>query len=187
MDLVKGGRGAIERMVEAYGFSTRQALCEQLGVSKSTLATRYMRDSFPSDWVIQCVIETGVSLLWLTTGEGKMYSDVSNEIQEVSCKKLIDGRLLDSNFYIFDKAFLPRNVTKPIAVIQDKTVFLVNHGFNEVHDGLWLVNIESRITIKEIARIPGGKIRINNGALTFDCDINDIELIGKIVATYNNL
>ncbi|WP_262830710.1 helix-turn-helix domain containing protein [Klebsiella aerogenes] len=25
-------------MVEAYGFTTRQALCDQLGVSKSTMA-----------------------------------------------------------------------------------------------------------------------------------------------------
>ncbi|EIN3471841.1 helix-turn-helix domain containing protein, partial [Shigella flexneri] len=52
MNLEKGGRGAIERMVEAYGFKTRQALCDHLGISKSTLATRYMRDSFPAEWVI---------------------------------------------------------------------------------------------------------------------------------------
>ncbi|MCV5942164.1 helix-turn-helix domain containing protein, partial [Escherichia coli] len=52
MDFSQGGKKAIERMVEAYGFTTRQALCEQLGISKSSLATRYMRDSFPSDWVI---------------------------------------------------------------------------------------------------------------------------------------
>lgn len=34
MNLEKGGRGAIERMVEAYGFKTRQALCDHLGISK---------------------------------------------------------------------------------------------------------------------------------------------------------
>ena len=32
MNLEKGGRGAIERMVEAYGFKTRQALCDHLGI-----------------------------------------------------------------------------------------------------------------------------------------------------------
>lgn len=32
MNLEKGGRGAIERMVEAYGFKTRQALCDHLGM-----------------------------------------------------------------------------------------------------------------------------------------------------------
>lgn len=63
MNLEKGGRGAIERMVEAYGFKTRQALCDHLGISKSTLATRYMRDSFPAEWVIQCALETAPRLI----------------------------------------------------------------------------------------------------------------------------
>lgn len=70
MSLEKGGRGAIERMVEAYDLKTRQALCYHLGISKSTLATRYMRDSFPAEWVIQCALETNSTLQWLTTGEG---------------------------------------------------------------------------------------------------------------------
>ncbi|WP_442980184.1 helix-turn-helix transcriptional regulator, partial [Salmonella enterica] len=68
MNFDTGGRGAIERMVEAYGFTTRQALSNRLGISKSTLANRYMRDSFPAEWVIQCCLETGVSLSWLVTG-----------------------------------------------------------------------------------------------------------------------
>ncbi|WP_367298880.1 helix-turn-helix transcriptional regulator [Hafnia alvei] len=70
MDLTNGGRGTIERMVQAYGFKTRQQLCDQLGVSKSTLATRYMRNSFPSDWVIQCALETGLPLHWIAFGAG---------------------------------------------------------------------------------------------------------------------
>ncbi|MDA7147119.1 helix-turn-helix domain-containing protein, partial [Escherichia coli] len=35
-------------MVKAYGYKTRQALADHLGISKSTLATRYMRDIFPA-------------------------------------------------------------------------------------------------------------------------------------------
>ncbi len=52
MDFSSGGKKVIERLVEAYGFSTRQASCDHLGVSKSTMATRYMRDIFPADWVL---------------------------------------------------------------------------------------------------------------------------------------
>lgn len=54
----QGGKAAIERLVKAYGFTTRQALADHLGVSKSTLANRYMRDTFPADWIIQCALET---------------------------------------------------------------------------------------------------------------------------------
>ncbi|WP_249824496.1 helix-turn-helix domain-containing protein, partial [Escherichia coli] len=31
MDFSSGGKKVIERLVEAYGFSTRQALCDHLG------------------------------------------------------------------------------------------------------------------------------------------------------------
>lgn len=71
MDLRRGGKAAIDRMIEAYGFTTKQSLCEQLGISSSTLANRYLRDTFPADYVIQCSLETGVSLRWLVFGEGE--------------------------------------------------------------------------------------------------------------------
>ncbi|HGO4744211.1 TPA: helix-turn-helix domain-containing protein, partial [Klebsiella pneumoniae] len=46
-----GGKEAITRILQAYGFSTRQALCDRLGISQSTMANRWMRDTFPHDWV----------------------------------------------------------------------------------------------------------------------------------------
>nr|WP_320386307.1 helix-turn-helix domain-containing protein [Enterobacter sp. 170198] len=39
-----------------YDFITRQALCNRLGVSKSTMATQYMRDIFPTDWGLKCIM-----------------------------------------------------------------------------------------------------------------------------------
>jgi len=93
MDFKTGGQKVIERLVEVYGFTTRQVLCDHLGVSKSTLATRYMRDLFPAEWVVQCALETGVELKWLTTGHGNMFNDRKSDIVEienvVSIKKLV--------------------------------------------------------------------------------------------------
>ncbi|WP_141010624.1 helix-turn-helix transcriptional regulator, partial [Escherichia coli] len=94
MNLEKGGRGAIERMVEAYGFKTRQALCDHLGISKSTLATRYMRDSFPAEWVIQCALETDTSPNWLTTGHGSKQTSHNKNTIEFDKNVLIDGDFL---------------------------------------------------------------------------------------------
>lgn len=187
MDLIKGGRGAIERMVEAYGFSTRQALCEQLGVSKSTLATRYMRDSFPSDWVIQCALETGVSLRWLTTGEGVTYEDARNDIQEVSRKKLIDGHLFDSNYYIFDKAFLPDGINLPISIIDNDIIYIVDYKSSEIVDGKWLIDIDGKLSFRDIARLPGNKLRIEGGKFTFDCTIEEVSLLAKVISMTKNM
>ncbi|MBI6183672.1 phage repressor protein CI [Serratia proteamaculans] len=181
MDLVKGGRGAIERMVEAYGFSTRQALCEQLGVSKSTLATRYMRDSFPSDWVIQCTLETGVSLRWLITGEGIMYEDSKLlDLVQVPRQKLVDGRLFDSNLYMFDKAFLPEGLIDPVVILDGDSTYIADRQFDEIIDGAWVVDIEGKISIRDVIRIPGGKVRIEGGKFAFDCQLEDIKFIQRI-------
>lgn len=74
-----GGREAIHRLMAAYDFKSRQQLCDHLGASKSTMANRYLRDSFPAEWVIQCALETGVSLLWLTTGQGEPGSNIDHK------------------------------------------------------------------------------------------------------------
>ncbi|MEW5143136.1 helix-turn-helix transcriptional regulator, partial [Enterobacter hormaechei] len=71
----RGGKEVIARILEAYGFTTRITLCRQLGVSQSTMANRYARDTFPADWVIVCHLETGAALIWLITGAGSKFVD----------------------------------------------------------------------------------------------------------------
>lgn len=180
MDLEKGGRGAIERMVEAYGFTTRQALCDQLGVSKGTLANRYMRDSFPADWVIQCSLETGASLRWLTSGIGVSFENLRTDIVEIKKKKILDGKIFDAGYFVFDKTFLPRNLEKPFALIDKEDIYLADSEFEEVIDGKWLVEIEGSISIRDLVRMPGGKTRVEGGKYSFDCLLSDLKIMALI-------
>ncbi|HHA1370455.1 MULTISPECIES: helix-turn-helix transcriptional regulator [Enterobacter] len=83
----QGGKAAIECLIEAYGFTTRQALADHLDVSKSTLAKRYMRDTFPADWIILYALETGISLSWLASGIGSKNSELNDDISSISHKK----------------------------------------------------------------------------------------------------
>lgn len=183
MDLVKGGRGAIERMMEAYGFGSRQALCEQLGVSKSTLATRYMRDSFPSDWVIQCALETGYSLQWLVTGIGRSSDDIESDIIELPRKKIIAGKLFESNKYFFDKAILPNEYKKLFCLDEESTNYILDETEDPVSDGKWLVNIDDCFYIKDITRIPGNRILVSSKESRFECLLEDIKFLARVVVT----
>ncbi|HDL7773974.1 TPA: phage repressor protein CI [Yersinia enterocolitica] len=181
MDLRRGGQAAIDRMLEAYGFSTKQALCEQLGISASTLANRYLRDTFPADLVIQCALETGASLRWLTTGEGAMYENAKQlDIVQIPRQKLLDGKLYDSNFYMFDKAFLPDGLKDPVVILDGDVTYIADRKFDEVQDGKWVVDIEGKVSTREIARIPGGKIKVEGGNISFDCLESDISFLYKI-------
>ncbi|CNE39318.1 phage repressor protein CI [Yersinia kristensenii] len=186
MDLRRGGQAAIDRMLEAYGFSTKQALCEQLGISASTLANRYLRDTFPADLVIQCALETGASLRWLTTGEGAMYENAKQlDIVQIPRQKLLDGKLYDSNFYMFDKAFLPDGLKDPVVILDGDVTYIADRKFDEVQDGKWVVDIDSDISVRNIARIPGSKIRVLKDEISFDCYLSDINVRAKISLSIN--
>ncbi|QIZ52371.1 phage repressor protein [Dickeya zeae] len=187
MDFKTGGRKVIERLVEAYGFTTRQALCDHLGVSKSTLATRYMRDLFPAEWVIQCTIETGVSAQWLTTGEGPRFNDARNDVIAIPRQKLIDGKLYDSNYYMFDKAFLPDGLKDPVVILDSDITYIADRQFDEVVDGKWLVEIEGRTSIRDLTRIPVGKVRVSGAGAEFDCGLGDIGVSALIKTQIENL
>lgn len=177
MELDKGGRGAIERMVEAYGFTTRQALCEKLGVSKSTLATRYMRDSFPSDWVIQCALETGASLRWLTTGNGLIFENLRTDITEIRTKKVIDGQLFDAGTHYFDKAFTDISFKEPIFLIDGHNKYVAEQKIDQIVDGLWLVSIDGEVSVRSVYRLPNNIVRVESERLSFESNINDIGFI----------
>lgn len=181
MNLEKGGRGAIERMVEAYGFKTRQALCDHLGISKSTLATRYMRDSFPAEWVIQCALETGASLKWLTDGQGAKNSSPNENISLLEKQVLIDGTLEMEGYYAFDAALLPDSIKAPMLVLDEDKIYLVDKSFDEVSDGTWLVMVEGKISVRELIRIPVGKVRVtsSNTNITFDCALEELQPVAK--------
>ncbi|HID9646507.1 TPA: phage repressor protein CI [Serratia marcescens] len=177
----EGGKAAIERLIEAYGFSTRQALCSHIGVSKSTLANRYLRDTFPSDWIIECALETGASLLWLTTGNGPMYDDRTNDMISLNKFRLIDGKLVAASYLMFDKAYLPSDLVNPYIITLGPKTYLVDGKVNEINDGTWVIEIDGKISIREIIRIPGNKLQVISGTNNFECLLDEIKIIATVI------
>ncbi|EWE18782.1 phage repressor protein CI [Klebsiella pneumoniae] len=193
MDFNNGGREAILRMLEAYGVSTRKALCERLGISSSTMSTRWMRDVFPADWIIKCSIETDVPVEWLSFGTGSpkppqkslgiqsANENVLADLFSVPRKKIKDGKLLDSNFYLLDKALVPDSLQKPIVIMDSDQLYLVDQHFHEVTDGKWVVEIEGKVSIRELTRIPVGRVKVGapNPCHSFECFISELNPIAR--------
>lgn len=181
--LPEGGKEPIERIVQAYGFSSRQALCRHLNVSQSTMANRIMRGNFPADWVLICSMETGTSLEWLTYGHG----DAKNTIQDTASAKIKHKRITNGNFSTsdwveYDSSLLPSDVVSPLLITFEKLNYLVDETEVDVTDGLWLIEIDNLVSVKELYRFPGGRIRVENGKASFECKAEDIKVLGKVVA-----
>lgn len=200
-----GGREAINRLIKAYNFSSRQQLCDHLSVSKSTMANRYLRDSFPAEWIIQCALETGVSLLWLTTGQGdKNDSDAhensfdyvnSSHIKplsevvapEIDKATLEGGALVDHGKVILDSSLIPHNMTKPLLIHTPDGSYLVDRNGTPPVNGLWLVDIDGIKTIAKLSRIPGNRLVVQQGDSSFECSLDDIEVLGRAVKSIKSI
>lgn len=163
----QGGKAAIERLVEAYVFSTRKALAEQLDVSKSSLANWYMRDTFPTDWITQGALKTGVSLNWLTTGLGLKQSSKTAATEELAQFSFTAGKMLEDGSCIFDALFLPTNLPSPIVVREGRTTYICDQKFAEVLDGHWLININGTYSGRLITRLLKGMIKISTSENSF--------------------
>ncbi|MCE9733858.1 phage repressor protein CI [Pectobacterium sp. IFB5596] len=173
----------LDRVIEAYGFTSKLTLAQHFNMAASSLSGRYRRGGFPADIVVQCMAETGVSLAWLATGQGKKFDDESLDILKFPHKKLIDGQLYDSGYVMFDKVMFPPGVPlpeNPICVIDEKMQYIIDQTFADVYDGQWLVEIEDKISIRTLTRIPVRKVRVSGVGMAFDCGIDDIKILGRV-------
>lgn len=186
IDFSQGGNDTLDRVIEAYGFRTKVALAEHLGIASSSLANRYKRDFFPADIVVRCMAETGATLEWLVTGNGPKFDGEDLDIMRISRQKIVDGQLYDSGVLMLDKAtFLPGKAVpmKPLCVIESSTTYVIEMEFKEVFDGEWLVDIEGKTSVRTLTRIPVKKVRVSGAGAAFDCSIDDISVIGRVVLT----
>ncbi|WP_455268756.1 phage repressor protein CI [Rahnella aceris] len=186
IDLDKSSPEVLDRVIEAYGFQTKLALANHLGMASSSLAARYKRGLFPADIVVRCMAETDVTLEWLAKGTGKKYDDGKLDVMKFSRKKLVDGQLFESGYLMLDKVIflpgipLPEN---PLCLLDEKIQYIVDQKFSDIYDGQWLVNIEGKISIRNLVRIPIRKVRVSGVGMAFDCSLDDIEVIGRVVLT----
>nr|DAE00524.1 MAG TPA: CI repressor [Peduovirinae sp. ctjOQ18] len=130
--------------------------------------------------------ETGATLEWLTTGQGRKYENEEIDILKMPRRKIVDGLLYESGVYMLDKvSFLPGMPlpSAPICVLEGNTQFIVDTNFTEVYDDQWLVEVEDKTSIRTLTRIPIKKVRVSGVGMAFDCSIEDIKVLGRVVLT----
>ncbi|AVE72193.1 phage repressor protein CI [Enterobacter hormaechei] len=176
----------LDRVLEAYGFTQKLQLAEHLGIASSSMSARYKRGGLPADIMLKCMAETGVTLEWLATGQGRKFEDEEVDILKMPRRKIVDGVMYDAGMYMLDKvSFLPGipMPASPICVVEGNNQFIVDTSFTEVYDDQWLVEIEGKMSIRTLTRIPIKKVRVSGVGMAFDCGIDDITVIGRVVLT----
>lgn len=186
IDLNVDSTPILDRVIEAYGFTQKLQLAEHLDMAASSLSSRYKRGVFPADIVVKCVAETGANLEWLATGHGPKFNDEELDILRITRSKIVDGQLYDSGTLMLDKVtFLPGKSLpqQPLCVLDGLVQYIVDQSYSEVYDDDWLVEVEGKISIRTLTRIPVRKVRVSGVGMAFDCGIDDIKIIGRVVLT----
>lgn len=176
----------LNRVVDAYGFTSKLQLADHFDMASSSLSARFKRGIFPADMVVRCVAETGASLEWLATGQGRKFDDEELDILKMPRRKIVDGLVYEAGMYMLDKvSFLPGVPLpiSPICILEGNNQFIVDTSFSEVYDDDWLVEIEGKTSIRTLTRIPVRKVRVSGVGMAFDCSIEDIKILGRIVLT----
>lgn len=182
-----GGKPVLRRMLDAYGFRTQKELGDLLDISTATISTWVRRDYFPGDAVVACALDTGVSLLWLATGQGNPGNPdaVSYEPNFVTLPRISisSGKLVNVGSWLADSSFIPEGEKSIRFVERGNDAWLIAFDRNTIGNGKWLLNIDGVHDVYSVSRIPGNKIKVTGESSQFDCLVDDVECDGEIVKT----
>lgn len=183
--MANGGKPVLRRILDAYGFTLQKQLCDLLDISSGTVSTWIRRNYFPGDVVVTCALDTGVSLKWLATGKGSERSITKSEphANAITKKSLSAGLLDEAGDWVIDLSFLPKAPSSPVFVCSTKDSWLIDTAVTSISNGRWLLGIDGKYDVYDVALLPGKKINVKNKSSNFSCGVDEIEVAGKVVLT----
>jgi len=185
--LSAGGRPVLRRILDAYGFQMQKDLGDLLDISSGTISTWVRRDFFPGDVVVTCALDTGVSLKWLATGQGEMYPApvaAQNEaVITIPKFRHESGELKEAGVWVLDPSLAPATTDSLCFIDGLHAGWLVDTAAQKVGNGRWVIGIDDALDVFDVVRLPGGKVRLSNNAVDFECGVAEIAPYGVVLFT----
>ncbi|MCG6362193.1 phage repressor protein CI [Vibrio fluvialis] len=187
-----GGKEVIERLMQATKTTSNQALADAFDLPKSTVGTWRHRNLVPYEIVIRLHLETGISIRWLTLGEGEPYpssnehahisnGNKSKNILDIEYFALTNGKLISNETLSFEKSYLEKlGALNVIAVDNDNTTYLIDKEVHQAVSGTYLVDMDGLLSLNEIQRLPGKKLAISFNGSTITVDEGDVKVVGRV-------
>ncbi|CAH1557127.1 phage repressor protein CI [Vibrio rotiferianus] len=188
----QGGKLVTDRLHEILGTKTIRDLGERLDVSASTIATWHKRGLCPYEVVLRAHMYTGVSLKWLTLGEGEPFPNRDSHKHEskrmetkflfdIDSFKIKNGKLENVQTLTFDKAYLDDiEVSNPMAIRESDCTYIVDKENFQAISGIYLVDMDGLLSLNEIQRLPGNKLAISFNGSTLTVDEDEVRVVGRV-------
>ncbi|MFB1115649.1 phage repressor protein CI [Dickeya dadantii] len=182
----------LDRICDVYGFTQKIQLARHFNIAASSLQNRYSRGAISYDFIVYCSLETGANVRWILTGEGEKLSGKeplqANSDEQISIKKftLSEGKLANDGALSIDRKLFSKPIAHPQCVASDGKIYMLEIEAS-LSDGSWLIDIEGDISIRELTKLPGRKLHVAGGKIPFECGIDDIKVLGRVVGIYSEI
>lgn len=178
----------LNRICDIYGFTQKLQLANHFNIAASSLQNRYKRGNISYDFAVLCVLETGAKLNWLMTGEGPKFEGTTTTSSGLDLKlyNLIEGCLISDGEIRLDKKMVNKSLIEGMALRHDSHLHLLEKN-STIIDGLWLVDIDSTNSLREITLLPGKKLYVSGGKIPFECAKDAIHLIARAVGKFSEI
>ena len=178
----------LNRICEVYGFNQKIQLANHFKIAASSLQNRYTRGNMSYDFAVHCALETGADLKWLMTGEGNSNLSSCELSPSITLNlfTLSEGKLTKSSNLNIGHELFGRQLKSAICVRSEGKSFIVEQEAS-LADGLWLVDVEGSIGLRELTVLPGKKLHVAGGKITFECGVDDIKSLGRVIGVYSEV
>ncbi|UTZ25137.1 transcriptional regulator (plasmid) [Vibrio campbellii] len=179
----KGGRLFTDRLKEITGCTSYDLLADYYGVPKSTIFTWHQHDRIAHELIVREHLASGASIKYLALGEGEPFSGSSSPNENLATYKLEGGLLEKSGSMSLDLATLDRFGLKPsnTQVIEDDAgIYYINKDSVDPISGDYLIDVDGRLSINYLQRLPGKKLAIAFDTSTIEVSEEDITVLGRV-------
>lgn len=178
-----GGRDFTEKLKKVTGCKTFELMSDRYGVPNSTFSTWHTHNRTGFELIVREHLATGASVRYMALGEGEPFDNKFDPVEGLQTHRLVDGTLVESGKVSLDLSTLDRFGLKPSVtqvVEDDSGIYYINKESTDPVAGDYLIDIDGRLSINYLQRLPGKKIAIAFGTSTIEVSEDDIKVLGRV-------
>lgn len=177
------GKEFTEKLRNVTETTTNYQLADKFGIPRSTIQTWHSHNRTAFELIVRTHLATGASVRYMALGEGEPFDNKYDPVEGLQTYRLIDGTLAESGKVSLDLSTLDRFGLKPsiTKVIEDDAgIYYLNTDSVDPVAGDYLIDVDGRLSINYLQRLPGKKLAIAFGSSTIEVSEGDIKVLGRV-------
>lgn len=113
---------------------------------------------------------------------------MNNQTLLIPSSQILAGKRIKSSEVFIDQSIINAEIdkTKLEVFITDNGSYIVEAGSSEVFKGRYIVKIQGNYSLNKLKRISNNKICVDVMNMDIEFDINQIEIIGRVICNLNS-